>query len=83
MQWFLLVAVHTCLVELRSGRFRWHPPSCVDLFCNDVLWEKFQFYLEILVTCHGSTQIEILDVDGHEFFVRCGYDAVEEELDCE
>jgi hypothetical protein len=52
-----------------------------SVFIDDVLREQFQFNSEVLVQVHGSHEVEVLDVDGHEVCIRAGDDAVEHEFD--
>ncbi len=44
--------------------------ECV--FVNDVLWEEFEFHLEVLIAIHGRHEVEVLDGDGHELCIGCG-----------
>jgi hypothetical protein len=48
------------------------------VFNDDVFGENLKFHLKIFVACHWCIQVEILDVNGHEFHVGRGDDAVEE-----
>jgi hypothetical protein len=48
------------------------------VFNDGVFGEKFKFHSKIFVACHWCIQVEILDVNGHEFCIRHGDDAVEE-----
>jgi hypothetical protein len=52
-----------------------------SVIIDDVLGEQFQFHSEVLVPVHGSHEVEVLDVDGHELCIGGGYDAVEHEFD--
>ncbi len=52
-----------------------------SVFIDDVLGEQFQFHSEVLVPVHGSHEVEVLDVDGHELHIGGGDDAVEHEFD--
>jgi hypothetical protein len=54
-----------------------------SVFIDDVLGEQFQFHSEVLVTFHGSHEVEILDVDSHELCIGDGDDAVEHDFDSE
>jgi hypothetical protein len=63
-------------------------PICVcfvteSLFIDDVLGEQFQFHSEVLITFHGSHEVEVLDVDSHELCIGGGDDAFEHEFDGE
>jgi hypothetical protein len=49
---------------------------------HDAVRDDFDRDSHVLVLVHGSVQVEVLDVDGHEFGVGSGLDAVEEELGC-
>ncbi len=52
-----------------------------SVFIDDALGERFQFHSEVLVLVHGSHEVEVLDVDGHELQIGGGDDAVEHEFD--
>jgi hypothetical protein len=54
-----------------------------SIFIDDVLGEQFQFCSELLVTFHGSHEVEVLNVDSHELCIGVGDDAVEHEFDGE
>jgi hypothetical protein len=54
-----------------------------SVFIDDVLGEQFQFHSKVLVTFHGSHEVEVLDVNGHELCIGGGDDAVEHEFDGE
>ena len=53
------------------------------ILVDDVLGEQFNFHSEVLVSLHWGHEVEVLDIDGHEFCIRCGDDAVEQEFDRE
>ena len=53
------------------------------VFFDDVLWEQLQFHAKVFVSLHWRHEVKILDVDGHEFRIVCGDDAVEHEFDGE
>ncbi len=52
-----------------------------SVFIDDVLGEQSQFHSEVFVPVHGSHEVEVLDVDGHELRIGGGDDAVEHEFD--
>jgi hypothetical protein len=54
-----------------------------SIFVYDVLWEKFNFHPEVFITIHRRHDVEVLDVDRHEFPIEGGNDAVEHEFDSE
>jgi hypothetical protein len=63
-------------------------PICVrfvteSIFIDDVLGEQFQFHSEVLLTVHGSHEVEVLDINSHELCIGCGDDALEHEFDGE
>ncbi len=52
-----------------------------SVFIDDVLGEQLLFHSEVLVTFHGSHEVEVFDVDSHELCIGGGDDAVEHEFD--
>ncbi len=40
-----------------------------SIFIDDVLGEQFQFHSEVLLPVHGSHEVEVLDVNGHELCI--------------
>ncbi len=54
-----------------------------SLFVYDVLWEKFNFHSEAFITIHRRHEVEVLDVNSHEFRIGGGNEAVEHEFDGE
>ena len=54
-----------------------------SIFVYDVLWEKFNFHSEVFITIHRRHEVEVLDVNSHEFCIGGGNDAVEHEFDGE
>ena len=53
------------------------------IFFDDVWWEHLQFHAEVFIPIHRGHEVEVFDVDCHEFAVGGGDDAVEQQLDCE
>ncbi len=51
------------------------------IFINNVLWEEFEFHSEVLKMVLGSHEVEVADVNSHEFCIGDGDDAVEHEFD--
>ena len=47
------------------------------VFIDDFLWDHLDGQEHVLVSFHGCTQVEILDVNAHEFCMWCGDYAVE------
>jgi hypothetical protein len=51
------------------------------VFNDEVIWNVGEFDTDIFWICHGSVQIEVLDVNGAEAGTLSGENAVEETLD--
>ena len=75
----------SCLGESMhtTTNFAEHVPIVVNLveeivLVDNVLGEEVDIHSEVLIAFHECHQIEIFDVDGHEFGVFCGYFTVEE-----
>ena len=50
---------------------------------DNIVWEVAQFDPHIFIARHGRVEVEILNVDGHEFCIWCLHYAVQEYFDCE
>ena len=48
---------------------------------HDVGRNEFHWNSHVLILCHWRTQVEIFNVNSHEFGSRCGDNAVDEDLD--
>ena len=48
---------------------------------HDAGWDIFDWDPHVLESIHGSVEIEIFDVDGHELGLELGDDTVEQDLD--
>jgi hypothetical protein len=47
---------------------------------HDGIWDHVDGYSHVLISVHGRSQVEVLEVASHEFCAWCRDDAVEEEL---
>jgi hypothetical protein len=43
---------------------------------------EINLHAEIFIPEHGCVEVVILEVNGHEFCVVSGYDAIKEKFDC-
>ena len=49
---------------------------------DDLLWYDVNGQEHIFVAFHGGAQVEVFDIDNHEFGIRGGEHTVEEDLGC-
>jgi hypothetical protein len=77
-QLFLLGGVHTFHKVPCRTHFNWHPLCHAGCIHQYVLGKKVDLHLEVFVALHWCHQIEVFNIDGHEFGIVGGDDAVEE-----